>query len=223
MAIRLPDDSKRLYIIGRTGSGKTVAGVWHLSQRSWRIMPWVIIDYKGDELIGRLPTTEIKKGKKGYEIPKGPGLYVIRPVAGVDDDLVEDFLWKVKYHGKIGVYIDEGYMLPEKSRSPAFVALLTQGRSLKTPVIILSQRPVWLSRFVITESEFIQTYWLNDKRDRDTLKAVIPNGVDERLPEYHSWYYDVGKDKLDHIGPVPHPDEILKKFDPPKRTRLFAI
>lgn len=221
MAIRLPDDSKRLYIIGRTGSGKTVAGVWHLSHRSWRKMPWVIFDYKGDELIGRLPTTEIKLGKNGYEIPKKPGLYIVRPVAGVDDDAVEAFLWKIKYAGRIGVYIDEGYMLP--ARSASFTAILTQGRSLKTPVIILSQRPVWLPRFVMTESEFIQIYWLNDKRDRDTLKAVIPDGVDQRLPEYHSWYYDVGKDKLDHIGPVPHPDEILSRFDPPKRTRLFAI
>lgn len=221
--IRLPDDSKRQYIIGRTGSGKTVAGVWHLSQRSWDKMPWVIVDYKGDELIGRIPTTEIKKRSKGYDVPTKPGIYVIRPVAGVDDDFVEDFLWKVKYRGHCGLYIDEGYMLPEKSKSPAFNAILTQGRSLKIPVIILSQRPVWLSRFVITESEFIQTYWLNDKRDRDTLKAVIPGGVDTRLPEYHSWYYDVGRDKLTHIGPVPHPDVILQAFGRPTRKKIFTI
>ena len=79
--IRLPDDSKRLYIIGRTGSGKTVAGVWHLSHRSWRKMPWVIVDYKGDELIARLPATEIRN----WKVPSEPGLYILRPLVGKDD------------------------------------------------------------------------------------------------------------------------------------------
>ena len=206
--MRIADASKRTVILGRTGSGKTVAGVWHLSLRNWREMPWVILDYKGDSLIGKLPAKPITD----WQVPKEPGLYVLRPMAKVDDDLVEYFLWQMKEQGNCGLYVDEGYMLPYDGKSDALNAILTQGRSLRVPTIILSQRPVWLSRFVITEADFFQVFWLNDSRDRVTLEAVIPAGVRERLPEYCSYYYDVGKDDLLKLEPVPMEEEILASF-----------
>lgn len=215
--MRIADASKRTTILGRTGSGKTVAGIWHLSQRNWRQMPWVILDYKGDSLIKKLPTKEIKN----WEIPDKPGLYVLRPIAKIDDDLVEHFLWRMKERGNIGLYVDEGYMLPYDGKSDALNAILTQGRSLRVPTIILSQRPVWLSRFVITEADFFQVFWLNDTRDRITLESVIPAGIRERLPEYHSFYYDVGRDELLKLAPVPSENEILATFAENKTRKKF--
>ena len=50
-----PDDSHRHAIFGMTGTGKTVFGLWCLSQRSYDKIPWIILDFKRDPVIRRLP------------------------------------------------------------------------------------------------------------------------------------------------------------------------
>ena len=163
--IRLPDDSHRITIVGRTGSGKTVAGLWHLSKRDFLSMPWVIIDYKTDKNINSI------KGAKNLSLkdtPKKPGIYIVHPLPGQDEEITE-FLWKIWARENIGLYVDEGYMI---GSNPAFEALLTQGRSKNIPMIVLSQRPAWISRFVFSESDFFQEFHLNDKRDRKTMSSI---------------------------------------------------
>jgi hypothetical protein len=161
-------------------------------------------------LIADLPALEINLTAKP---PHKPGLYVVRPI-GAQEEAVENFLWKIHAQENIGLYIDEGYMLD--ARSQAMTAIMTQGRSLKIPVIILSQRPVWISRFVVSEADFLQVFRLNDDRDYQTLRAFIPYDVSGKLrslPEFHSIYYDMGKDRLTVFTPVPDRDTILATFE----------
>lgn len=217
--MRLPDDSHRLTIMGRTGSGKTVAGIWHLSKRNYRRMPWIIFDWKRDGLIAKLPATEIKAP---YNLPTKPGLYIVRPDPHQDEEM-EALLWRIRWATNIGIYVDEGYMLPDGGKSEAFRAILTQGRSLNIPTIVLSQRPVWLSRFVLSEANFLQVFWMNDIRDRKTLTAIMPDKVLSRLPEYHSFYYDVGGDELVTLAPVPKESEILAGFADLRQKKRFKF
>ena len=203
--MRLPNNSQRITIYGMTGSGKTVAALWHLSQRNYTTMPWVIFDFKGDDNIGKI---KYAKYLKLGEIPSKPGIYIYQPVPEVDDALVEETMWKIWERGRIGVYIDEGYMVSNKNR--AFKALLTQGRSKHIPMIVLTQRPVWMSRFAISEADFHQIFFLADERDRDTVQSFIPYDVTERrLPKYHSYYYDIGDDEFTGLNPVRKPEESL--------------
>jgi hypothetical protein len=187
-----------------TGSGKTVAALWHLSERDFTERPWLILDFKGDSHIARI---HAKVLPSGATVPREPGIYVARPLPDSEDVWVEDLLWSVWKQGNTGLYVDEGYMIGTKSK--AFNALLTQGRSKNIPMITLSQRPVWLSRFVISEAEFHQVYFLSDQQDRDIVQRFIPHEVlERRLPKYHSWYYDVSEDKLEGLKPVPKPEAI---------------
>lgn len=194
---------------GMTGSGKTIAALWHLSLRNYTQRPWVIVNSKGDETIDAIPHThELTLG----DAPKKAGLYIVRPVPGLDDDKLEETLWKVWERGKTGLFTDEGYMVPRRSK--AFPALLTQGRSKQIPMITLSQRPVHMNRFVISEADFHQVFFLADEMDRDVVQRFIPYDVSEnRLPKYHSYYYDVSGDDFTGLKPVPHPDSILETFE----------
>jgi hypothetical protein len=194
--IAFPDDTQRLGIFGATGSGKTQAALWHLSHRNYHEMPWVAYNTKSDASIDGIPyAREIQID----EVPAEPGLFIVKPLPHQTDE-VEAHLWAIWGRGGTGVYIDEGYAMG--SNNQAFRALLTQGRSKGIPMIVLSQRPVWLDRFVFSESEFLQAFRLQHRKDRAVMEELIPEKL-ERLPAYHSWYYDALGDHVHHMAPVP--------------------
>jgi hypothetical protein len=67
---------------------------------------------------------------------------------------------------------------------------------------------------------------LNDKRDRQTIGAFMPDGVVHTpLPERHSWYYDIARNRLYHMLPVPDRAAILERFEQrnPKRTNARFV
>lgn len=202
---RLPDDSQRHAIVGRTGSGKTQAAVWHLSQRSFDVMPWIIYDFKGDKLIGALPTKEIELGV----VPDEPGLYIVRPYPDQGTE-INDHFFRMWEHENIGLYIDEAYMIGQ--HNPGYRTLLTQGRSLTIPIISLSQRPVKVDTFSLSEADFIQSFALNNHRDKKTIEEYMPVDMSEKLEKHTSWYYDVGEDRVYKFNPVPDAQTILGIF-----------
>lgn len=204
----LPDDTQRLTIIGKTGSGKTQAALWHLSQRSITSRPWVIFDLKLDPVFEELPAVhEISLTEK---LPKHPGLYICHPTPA-DVEEVEAMMWRIWERERIGVYVDEGYMIP--ARSAAFQSILTQGRSKSIPVIMLTQRPAWVTRFAFSEADYIQFFKLTDARDAKTAKQFIPLPIESPLPApYYSWWWDNGRDYKAILRPVPKKNTILDVF-----------
>jgi hypothetical protein len=205
---RLPSNKQRIAIIGRTGSGKTIAGLWHLSNANFDVQPWVVIDYKTDEHIAGIERAQIIDTSF---TPKRPGIYVIQPEP---EESLHDFLTNILNRENIGVYVDEGYMMSEDYQTEKrFKTLLTQGRSKRIPMIVLSQRPAWITRFVFSEADFYQVFHLNDIRDQKTVEAFLPRNTYRRLPDYHSIYYDVGKNKVDYLAPVPDEETILEKIE----------
>lgn len=213
---RFPSMSQHHAVIGRNGTGKTRLGVWALSKREFDKMPFVMVDYKRDELIGAIDRAK-EIGLR--EVPKQPGLYVVRPNPA-DDVEVENWLWKIWAHENVGLYIDEGYMLPMPPKG-AFTSILTQGRSKHIPVTCLSQRPVFLSRFVFSEAAHFSIFGLNDTEDEKTVQRYVRRerldlrGL-EQLPKYHSYWYDVPERAAYLMKPVPSDEEMLNTFD----TRL---
>lgn len=217
MGVRFPNNTNRTVVIGPTGSGKTVFGMWLLSTLKtldWTRTPVIIFDFKGDELIEELEyvgaATEIDVRAR---IPREAGLYIVRPHPH-EGDLVDAMLWKIWDRGNIGVFVDEGYML---DKSKAFAAILTQGRSKKIPVIILAQRPVWLSRFAFSESQYFAIFNLIDERDRKTVQSFVNADISRRRLPYHCLWYDVGgnagEGAAKEFSPVPSVPEIVQVFE----------
>jgi hypothetical protein len=206
--MRFPNDTQRLSIIGATGSGKTHAALWQLSRRNYDLKPWIIYDFKNDDLIGEIEG--VQEISLETPLPERPGLYVVHPHPAQTDE-VEAHMWAIWQRENIGVFVDEGYMLGTNSKG--FRALLTQGRSKHIPMIILSQRPVWLDRFVFSESEFFQVFRLQHRKDVASVQEFIPGDISKRLPERWSYYYDVGANDLVKLRPVPDFRVVLDTFN----------
>lgn len=218
---RLPGVDERITINGRTGSGKSVFGAWLLSRAPFHKMPYVIVDLKGDDLLNGIDRAK----DIGFEVPKHPGVYRLRAEVG-DDDGMNGWLTRVLARGSCGIHIDEGYLLP--ARSLPFQRVLAVGRSRRVPVVTLTQRPSWVSRYVFSEADYYVAFDLNDKRDRDTVSLFTPGddpvwNMDSKLEKHNSRWYDVKKHVSHLLGAVPHPDAILEHFDARLRPRKRLI
>src|SRR5215472_11393497 len=106
---RYPNTHQRVVVMGKTGSGKTQFGAWMLSEAPFNRQPYIIVDYKRDALLGA--TDRIREIGLN-ELPKHPGLYIVRPLPKIDDENVENWLWRVWRKGRTGLYFDETYMIP---------------------------------------------------------------------------------------------------------------
>lgn len=214
---RLPSLTQRLYVVGRTGSGKTTFGAWILSHSRFDKQPYVMVDYKRDSLLGQIDATEIDVKDR---LPKAPGLYVIRPKPETDDDNVDAFLTRVWERENIGLYFDELYMVPQKA---PIRWVMTQGRSKHIPVIGLSQRPVYMSRFVVSEADFYSIFRLKHPDDKKVLAGFVGSELmrdeHDNLPEFHSLYYDVAQDIHFRMLPVPSEENILQRLADRLRPR----
>jgi DNA helicase HerA-like ATPase len=213
VAGRLPQSDDRIAILGKTGSGKTVAGLWHLSKQDIDARPWVIIDFKGDVNINNIDKAQSIEYDTNLSKLK-PGLYILRVMPDEEEELDAWFV-KVWETENIGVMVDEGFMVGQRSRG--FNMCLIQGRSKHITMIVLSQRPVWMSRYVLSEASFIQAFSLNDRDDTRSVKRFVEDrgnlSVLNRVPRYHSYYYDVSEDDLRVLAPVPAVDVILGDID----------
>jgi hypothetical protein len=215
MAFKLPSDSQRTVVIGRTGSGKTQFAAWLLSQKSFARRPFFILDFKLDELLNDIPG--VKEHTLGDKLPKKPGLYITHPMTS-DEEKLEKFLWDIWNKGNAGLFLDETMMVDKNSH--AFRAILTQGRSKKIPVIMCTQRPVDISRFCFSESEFKCLFDLDDERDKKTVREFMPirnkAGKIMRdvppLPAYHGYWYDSTSKETTITLPAPSKDEIHHIF-----------
>ncbi len=220
----LADDTQRTSIVGRTGSGKTVAAAHHLSKADFTVKPWIVYDFKHDGLLTAIA------GLKGAEhigldtVPRRPGLYFVHPLPH-EVEAVQAQMWRIWSQENTGVYCDEGYMAaPPPGVNPAFRALLTQGRSKHIPMIVLSQRPVWLDKFVFSEADFFQVFALSHIGDRKKVMEYVPADLTRRLPPYYSYYHAVnnpetGEPETLVLKPVPEPDVILEHIE----TRLLSM
>jgi len=220
MAFRLPTTKERVLVLGSTGSGKTQMGAWLLSHAPFHIIPYVIVDYKRDDLLASLDRA---KQIGLNDVPDEPGLYHIKPNPVSDDDAVDAWLMRLWRKRNIGLYIDEALRIPTK-KSGAFETILTQGRSLHIPTIALSQRPVDLTRYAFSEANHVVSFRLTDRRDRKTVSEYIPLEHDApRLPEFHSRWYDVGGDRFYQLAPVPDRDIIIERIQARLEPRRRVI
>lgn len=206
---RWPGPDDRTVILGSTGSGKTTLGAYLLCYRDWLFRPWFIFNFKQDKLLLQFPAKEIAITAPP---PREPGLYIINVLPN-EEELVSIFLYKCWLMENCGIYIDEGTMVG--FRDKWFRACLTQGRSKYIEMIILSQRPVSLDKYVFTEATFFGIFNLNWIDDRKSVEGYLNGEKVGRLDRFNFRWYDVNEQQMTVFGPVPTGPEIIALLTPP--------
>ncbi len=208
-SFRLPKDSERVAIFGRTGSGKTQFGTWLLSRLSWNKIPWIVLDFKREGLFSAIPdTTPMDIDAR---IPRKAGVYVCSPIVAdkADAERLNQLFRRIWEKERVGIFVDEGYMA---TGLRWFRACLQQGRSRRIPMIILSQRPVWMDRFVWSEASQFIAFDLTLEDDRQTANKLIPGYSRVSLPDYHAVWHDVSNKTTAVLTPAPASASIIAGF-----------
>lgn len=215
--MRLPKSTQRTVIVGRTGTGKTVSALWLLAFQDLT-KPWIIINFKNDEHINSIE----KAQHIDYSyIPgrKEDGLFVLHPLPSdakrpnnKEQSPLESYLWKIWEREDIGVFCDEALLI---GSNDAFDACLTQGRSKHIPMIVCTQRPVWITRFAFSEADYVQAFHLNDWSDRGRVTEFTSLSEEDfdLLEKHGSFWYDISENELVKLNPVPNMDATREVFD----------
>lgn len=216
---RFPGGDDRTTLIGATGSGKTTCAAWLFSHQRFDRRPWIIVDFKREALFDEIGIPPLEPLHIGSSIPKRPGGYILTPGPDENDEL-EQFLWRVWERENTGLFVDEAALMPDK---PAWQAILQQGRSKRIPCIICTQRPVMVKRAVFSEASFFCVYRMQDRRDAQVIQGFVPADLSLPLPERHWRWYDVAKNRLLTMGPVPPPEKITDRIraELPHEITLF--
>ena len=216
---RFPDNSQRLAVIGRTGSGKTLFGAFMLSRAPFHKQPYVIVNYKRDKFLNSIPYVKHIDYK---ELPKQPGVYMLTPRPD-EGAAMEAWMWKVWERERVGIFFDEMYNVPSPLRGGALQSIFTQGRSKKIPVIGCTQRPKLISRFLFSEADFFALFHLSTKPDQDAIRDFYPAATRVNLPAHHCQWYDVARDFGCELKPCPAEAAILEWFDDRLKPRRRAL
>jgi hypothetical protein len=214
---RFPGGDARTTCIGATGSGKTTCGAWLLAHQRFDRRPWIVIDFKRERLFDMIGFPPIEAIRLNARVPRRPGLYLVSPRPDQEDDL-EDFLWRVWQAENTGLFIDEASLMPDRD---AFRAILQQGRSKRIPCISCTQRPVDVKRGLFSEASFFCIYRMADRRDYRTVEGFVPADLSRPIPDYNWRWYDVARNELLHMAPVPKPAtvaDLLRERVPNVRT-----
>jgi hypothetical protein len=201
---RFPGGDDRTTILGATGSGKSTCGLWLLANQRLDKRPWVIFDFKREHFFDRVGFPPITAIDLDAVPPKKPGLYLVAPRPGQDDD-VERFIWRLWEQENCGLYVDEAPLMPA---GDAFPAVLQQGRSKRMPVIACCQRPVGVARGLFSEANFVCVYDILDRRDFKLVEGVVPASMAAPVVQHHWRWFDRSKRIVLNMAPVPPPETV---------------
>lgn len=216
-AIRLPQPDQHIALAGRTGSGKTVAGLEMLSLRDLEKQPAFIIDHKSDDHIAKLPAEPFNPSS--LFLPTRGLHHIKAKLNGAGRDTLETFMERAFKRGNAIIYVDEGHLL---GPSDAVRMIMVAGRSKHVSMMWTSQKASWIDPFIWSQAHFYRVFQLQTKLDTKRFEENFPVRWISP-PEFFSYYYDVSKNKLHYLSPAGPIERTIERLDTKLRTLYRAI
>jgi hypothetical protein len=188
--IETPDillrSNERIFLCGKTGSGKTYGAKYML-----RPFPRLIVLDVKDQLQdwGLVPYD--KEARRLLKAGYGIQARVVVPVGKDPAETWDKVFLDVLEAGNCHIYIDEMYgVVPPGSKvSPLLWAIYTRGRSMGIGASSASQRPTWVPLFALSESEHFFVFRLSLADDRKRMSAFMGPEVLATIKDPHGVYY----------------------------------
>lgn len=171
---------ERVFICGRTGSGKTLLAMNFLET----VPRLVVVDLKGT-----------LRGKHGLREPSPEALRSIanlRPVRVRVSDIETalEYGEAVYSSGHCIYFVDETFaLIPPGSRPPDIItALWTRGRELNIGGWAATQRPTWVPLTLISEADWFFCFRLLLEEDRERMSKFMGKEVIKQPKDKHGFF-----------------------------------
>lgn len=223
---------KHYIIVGKTGSGKTVAAL-NLAiafKKQYPDIPIIFISSKREKEFSKL----IKPLERGEKPNALDGKDVNWPILPSQMDELNSYLWQIHLHEYPCVIVMDELMSIPKSVD-ALLALYTQGRALNITMIGLTQRPVAIELTAISQASYFRIFNLIGEDDLKRLSGYLDMPLElyirpskyahnkiiegKRLKQYYSIFYNVDNAEYAVLKPDPLPD--LKAFSKEAQKELI--
>lgn len=191
-----------MVIAGQNGAGKSILAS-EIANRWDRVL---IYDPKLDPA-SVIPNAAVCYGLKAA-LAALPGRVVYRPrateihrISEVFDELVRRVMQLTAH----AIVVHELGDLAQSDRdlAPYTSACLRQRRSLRIPMILVTQRPVNIPRLALSESQHAVAFHLVDRQDRARMAEIMgPAVVDQPVPNDHSFWYRGPDLALVRVAPI---------------------
>ncbi len=195
---------QRFAVCGRAGSGKTYLEKWLMFSSS---LKWVVLDSKHDPGFDEMsPNDGLLMPTRIQRLWNDRKHIVVRPNSRENDIKVLDAYLEELHESfdNFGVCIDETYQVAMTSKAgPGLTGLVTRGRARKQAVILGSQRPAWVPRFVFSEANAIIVMALTLKQDRERIYEMTEQPIVLKAVEPRHWLFcDVAGATVAKFSPV---------------------
>lgn len=188
---------KRIAICGSTGSGKSTLALRYLKSTSYH---WLIFNPKASRIfdsLGPAKFDRIEERRVWNSLERNKFTSLHFPPQWRAQMQDEFLLRTLERYTDIGICIDELYHIHNNgSAGPGVTGLLTRGRELRQSFLGLTQRPVFVSKFVFSEADIIVEMKLRFEDDRKRIEEFTGSEAALRKMSGHDFlYFDLDSDK----------------------------
>ncbi len=192
--------SDRIFISGRTGTGKTHLVKYYLLPHYNKYVFYDVKRENSDVIHDVIITTpkELKNNINKYD----KVLYQPKNLTDKDFNDVCEIVFNARDNT---LYMDEAALVSSPTKILYWHRILvTQGRSYGVGSINTTQRPRDVNNTLISEAEHLFVFSLNLETDIVKIKQMTGTAADEVyfLPEHHFLYYNVRTNKSIIIKPI---------------------